>query len=71
MERQWLALARITGEEAAKAALGAGDELQQLIECNDTLMNRVFMMVENISRLTSDISSRHDRLGAWLRLPLR
>jgi methyl-accepting chemotaxis protein len=62
VERQWLALARITGEEAAKAALGAGDELQQLIECNDTLMNRVFMMVENISRLTSDISSRHDRL---------
>src|SRR6266702_1707394 len=62
VERQWLALCKITGKEAAKAALGDGDELQQLIECNDTLMNRVFVMVENISRLTSDISSRHDRL---------
>src|SRR6266568_5145859 len=37
VERQWLALSRITGEKAAKAAIGGGDELQQLIECNETL----------------------------------
>jgi len=62
VERQWVGLTRITGEEAAKAALGAGDELQQLIECNDTLMNRVYLMVGNVSRLATDISARHDRL---------
>ncbi|MCM2359563.1 MAG: methyl-accepting chemotaxis protein [Geobacteraceae bacterium] len=62
VERQWHALTRITGEEAARAAVGTGDELQQLIECNDTLLNRVFVMVENVSRLAADISSRHDRL---------
>src|ERR1700686_20609 len=28
VERQWLALCKITGEETAKAALGTGDELQ-------------------------------------------
>src|ERR1700687_6088846 len=30
VERQWLALARITGEETAKAALGRGDWVQRV-----------------------------------------
>lgn len=64
VERQWLALSRITGEEAAEVALGKEDELQQLIDCNETLMNRVFVMVENVSHLAADISSRHGRLTA-------
>lgn len=62
VERQWHALVRITGEAAAEATIGNGDELQQLIECNDTLMNKVFAMVANISGLAADISARHDRL---------
>ncbi|HEY6874067.1 MAG TPA: methyl-accepting chemotaxis protein [Geobacteraceae bacterium] len=64
VERQWRALARITGEEAARAAMGEGDELQQLIDCNETLMNKVFLMVENVSRLAADISARHGSLTA-------
>lgn len=62
VERQWLALSRITGEEAARAAIGDGDELQQLMECNDTLMKKVSLMVENVSSLAADISTRHGSL---------
>jgi methyl-accepting chemotaxis protein len=62
VEQQWLALSRITGEEAALVALGKEDELQQLMECNKALMNRVFDMVETVTRLAADISSRHGRL---------
>lgn len=64
VERQWLALSRITGEETARAAMGEGDELQQLIDSNETLLNKVLLMVENISRLAADISARHGSLTA-------
>ena len=64
VEKQWLALSRITGEKVAEASQGKQDELQLLMECNTTLMNKVFMMVENVSRLAADISSRHGRLTA-------
>src|SRR6266540_6656724 len=62
VERQWQAMSRITGEDAAKAAIVGGDELQQLIECYERLMNGVCTMVENIAGLTGEISLRHGRL---------
>jgi len=62
VERQLLALSRITGETSSRIALGSGDELQLLMECNEALMHRVLVMVDNVSKLTTDISSRHNRL---------
>jgi methyl-accepting chemotaxis protein len=44
--------------------MGEGDELQQLIDSNETLLNKVLLMVENISRFAADISARHGSLTA-------
>lgn len=62
VERQLAALRVITGEGAAALTMGGGDELQQLMECNEALMSKVLIMVENVSRLTADITQRHGRL---------
>jgi len=62
VEQQLKTLGKITGETSSLVALGNEDELQQLMECNEALMNRVLVMVENVSRLAADISSRHDLL---------
>ncbi|GFO55406.1 hypothetical protein GMSM_24130 [Geomonas sp. Red276] len=61
VERQLSVLQAITGEGINLTA-GGGDELQQLMECNEALMNKVLVMVDNVSRLTADISQRHGRL---------
>lgn len=62
VEQQLKTLGKITGDNSAKVATGRGDELKQLMDGNETLMNRVLVMVENVSRLAADISSRHGRL---------
>jgi len=62
VERQWQTMSRITGGDTAKTTMDGGDELQQLIECYESLMNRVCTMVENIAGLADKISSRHGRL---------
>jgi methyl-accepting chemotaxis protein len=64
VEQQLHILGKITGDTSAKAVTGNADELQQLMECNEALMNRVLAMVENVSRLAADISSRHGLLTA-------
>uniref|UniRef100_C6E1K2 Methyl-accepting chemotaxis sensory transducer n=1 Tax=Geobacter sp. (strain M21) TaxID=443144 RepID=C6E1K2_GEOSM len=62
VEHQLQTLYRITNDASAKVGLGQGDELKQLMECNEALMNRVLVMVENVSRLAADISDRQGRL---------
>lgn len=62
VEQQLKILGKITGDTSSKVSIGKGDELKQLMECNEALMNRVLVMVENVSRLAADISSRHGRL---------
>lgn len=62
VERQLQTLYKITNDASAKVDLGKGDELQQLMECNEALMNRVLVMVENVSRLAADISDRQGHL---------
>ncbi|HBA89640.1 MAG TPA: methyl-accepting chemotaxis protein [Geobacter sp.] len=55
-------LSKITGETSDQLELGNEDELQRLMECNAALMNRVLVMVDNVSRLAAEISERHGRL---------
>lgn len=62
VEHQLQILGRITNEASTKVPLGKGDELMQLMDCNEALMNRVLVMVENVSRLAADISARQARL---------
>lgn len=62
VEHQLQILGRITNEASTKVPLGKGDELTQLMDCNEALMNRVLVMVENVSRLAADISARQARL---------
>ncbi|QWV94252.1 methyl-accepting chemotaxis protein [Geomonas oryzisoli] len=64
IEQQLKILGRITGETSTLSQSGTGDELQQLMECNEALMNRVLVMVENVSKLAADITTRHGRLTA-------
>lgn len=64
VEQQLKILGRITGDTAVESAGGKADELQQVMECNEALMNRVLIMVDNVSKLAADISSRHGRLTA-------
>ncbi|TGU71024.1 methyl-accepting chemotaxis protein [Geomonas terrae] len=64
VEQQLKTLVMITGEASVGEATGTGDELHRLIECNEALMQRVLVMVENVTRLAADISGRHDRLTA-------
>lgn len=64
VEQQAKILVQIAGETTVQESLDAGDELKRLMDCNEALMNRVLHMVENVSRLAADISSRHDRLTA-------
>lgn len=62
VEHQLQTLYKITNDASAKVDLGKGDELKQLMECNEALMNRVLVMVENVSSLAADISDRQGRL---------
>ncbi|WP_026842671.1 methyl-accepting chemotaxis protein [Citrifermentans bremense] len=62
VEHQLQTLYKITNDASAKVELGKGDELTQLMECNEALMNRVLVMVENVSCLAADISDRQGRL---------
>jgi methyl-accepting chemotaxis protein len=62
VEQQLRILGKITNGASTQTELGKGDELTQLMECNEALMNRVLVMVENVSRLAADISDRQGRL---------
>ncbi|ACH40387.1 methyl-accepting chemotaxis sensory transducer, class 40+24H [Citrifermentans bemidjiense Bem] len=62
VEHQLQTLYKITNDASAKVDLGKGDELKRLMECNEALMNRVLVMVENVSCLAADISDRQGRL---------
>ncbi|QXE89201.1 methyl-accepting chemotaxis protein [Geomonas subterranea] len=64
VEQQLKILGRITGDNSTPSMSGKGDELQQLMVCNEALMHRVLVMVENVSKLAADISGRHGRLTA-------
>jgi len=63
LERQWLVLSRIAGEEETRALAKGEDELKLLLECYDLLMGKVLAMVGNVTALIRDIGAFHRQIG--------
>jgi methyl-accepting chemotaxis protein len=63
VEAQWQTLRRFAGEEAAPSGRKR-DELQALMECHDTLLERVFAMAGRTSSRVTEISPLCRRLDA-------
>ena len=51
LERQWQALSRLSTSDCDAVLTGKGDELNALMGCYDTMLEKVFSMVKNISIL--------------------
>lgn len=63
VQAQWETLSRFMGEEAIPPARGQ-DELRALMECHDTLLERVFAMATRTSSHVTDIFPLCRRLDA-------
>jgi methyl-accepting chemotaxis protein len=62
LQRQWRALARLSGDAGPATVDGKGDELQRLSDCYDRALERVFAMAGRSSLLIAELQPRHRRL---------